>query len=87
MRLLDTMVTAAKNVLFAGTRTTLCVLSICIGITSVSTVMGLGNAAGDSIQKELDRIGVRGIAFYQPSGGAIPAEAVMAVQQADGIVP
>ena len=85
MRLLDTMVTAAKNVLFAGTRTALCVLSICIGITSVSTVMGLGNAAGDSIQKELDRIGVRGIAFYQPSGGAIPAEAVMAVQQADGI--
>lgn len=41
--------------------------------------MSFGLLAGDTVQKELDRIGVSGVAFYHKAGESIAPEAVQAV--------
>lgn len=69
----------------AGTRTVLCVLAICIGITSVSTVLGLGSVAGQTVTTEMERIGIGGVAFYHKSGESLQEEAIEVVAQTNGV--
>lgn len=69
----------------AGNRTLLCILAICIGIASVSAVLSLGVAAGNTVQSELDRIGIDGIVFYPKTGYHVSNEVVDAVKQMNGV--
>lgn len=85
MRCLDLFFISGKNVLRAGTRTALCVLAICIGITSVSAVLGLGSAAGETVKTEMERIGIGGVAFYHKSGESLQEEAIAVVAQTPGV--
>lgn len=81
MSYLDLLTLSGKNVLRAGNRTILCVLAICIGIASVSAVLSLGMAAGNTVQGELDRIGIDGVVFYPKTGYCITDEVVDCVAQ------
>lgn len=81
MILLDQIRLARNNVVRAGMRTTLCVLAICIGIASVSTITSMGTTAGDAIQNELNNIGVRGVAVYTKTGEALSEEALQVMAQ------
>jgi len=85
LRVLDLIVLSIKNLRHAGTRTALCVLAIGIGISSVSTVLTLGFAAGLKVTDELARIGVKGIAFYTKSGHSFSDEAIAAVRHTEGV--
>ncbi len=76
---------ALKNVVRAGTRTVLCVLAICIGITSVNLIISIGGMAGESIQSELDQIGVRGVALYTKTGVSFSPEAVQVIAQTEEV--
>ncbi len=76
MKTLDLLCLSVHNILRAGTRTTLSILAICIGITSVCLISTLGTCAGESIQVELDTIGIRGVAVYTKSGDAISETAL-----------
>ena len=69
----------------AGIRTKLCILAICVGITSVSSVLSFGLLAGESVQQELDRIGVSGVAFYHKAGESLSEQAVAAVATANDV--
>lgn len=82
---LDLLTLSGKNVLRAGNRTILCVLAICIGITSVSAVLSLGLAAGSTVQEELGRIGVDGIVFYPKTGYQITDEVVSCVKEMNNV--
>ena len=75
MTLPEQILLALKNVVRAGTRTVLCVLAICIGITSVNLIVSIGGMAGESIQSELEQIGVRGVALYTKTGVSFSPEA------------
>lgn len=81
MSLPDQILLALNNVARAGTRTVLCVLAICIGIASISTITSLGTTAGDAVQTELNNIGVRGVAVYTKSGEALSEEALQVMAQ------
>ncbi len=81
----DLLTLSIRNVVRAGTRTTLCVLAICIGIASVSMIMTLGNTAGDAIQGELDQIGIRGVIIYPTSGGSLSDTALQVFASSEAI--
>ena len=85
MHPIDLLVLAGKNIFRAGIRTKLCVLAICVGITSVSSVLSFGLLAGDSVQQELDRIGVGGVAFYHKAGESLSEQAVETIASANGV--
>lgn len=85
MHLKDLFVLSAKNVFRAGSRTTLCILAICIGIASVTIVIALGNAAGVSVQAEMERIGIRGIVFYPKNGDDVSSDVMQVIAQTDGV--
>jgi putative ABC transport system permease protein len=85
MTLPEQILLALKNVVRAGTRTVLCVLAICIGITSVNLIVSIGGMAGESIQSELEQIGVRGVALYTKTGVSFSPEAVQAIAQTEEI--
>ncbi len=85
MQIQDLLMLSARNTVRAGTRTVLCVLAICIGITSVGLITAIGNTAGDSIQKELDQIGIRGVAIYPDSEDILSEAALMLFSQSDAI--
>ncbi len=78
-------VLAVKNVVRAGTRTTLCVLAICIGITSITLIMTLGNTAGERIQSEIDQIGLQGVAVYTKTGEPFSETALQVFSQMESI--
>ena len=82
---IDLFVLAAKNVVRAGIRTKLCVLAICVGITSVSAVLSFGFLARESVQGEMERIGIGGVAFYRKDGTSVSDEAVAAVAGASSV--
>lgn len=82
---LDILTLSGKNVWRAGNRTLLCILAICIGIASVSAVLSLGVAAGNTVQGELDRIGIDGIVFYPKTGYRVTNDVVDAVKQMNGV--
>ena len=79
MQTIDLFLLALKNVLRAGVRTKLCVLAICVGITSVSLVLSFGLLAGDTVKNEMQRIGIGGVAFYHKTGEALSERAVQAI--------
>lgn len=81
MYYLDLLNLSGKNVWRAGNRTVLCILAICIGIASVSVVLSLGVTAGNTVQNELNRIGIDGIVFYPKAGYHVPKDAVEAVKE------
>lgn len=81
MTLPDQIFLALNNVLRAGTKTVLCVLAICIGIASVTTITSLGSTAGESVQAELDQIGVRGIVIYSKTGQTLSDDALQVMAQ------
>ncbi len=85
MQVLDLFLLAWRNVHRAGIRTRLCVLAICIGITSVTTVLGVGGTAEQRVTQELERIGISGLAFYTKSGNAFPEDAIQVIAQSDGV--
>lgn len=85
MHPIDLLFLAGKNVFRAGIRTKLCILAICVGITSVSSVLSFGLLAGESVQQELDRIGVSGVAFYHKAGESLSEQAVAAVATANDV--
>ena len=85
MTLPEQILLALKNVVRAGTRTVLCVLAICIGITSVNLIVSIGGMAGESIQSELEQIGVRGVALYNKTGVSFFLEAVQAIAQTEEV--
>ena len=85
MTLPEQILLALKNVVRAGTRTVLCVLAICIGITSVNLIVSIGGMAGESIQSELEQIGVRGVALYTKTGVSFSLEAVQAIAQTEEV--
>ena len=85
MTLPEQILLALKNVVRAGTRTVLCVLAICIGITSVNLIVSIGGMAGESIQSELEQIGVRGVALYTKTGVSFSPEAVQAITQTEEV--
>lgn len=85
MTLPEQILLALKNVVRAGTRTVLCVLAICIGITSVNLIVSIGGMAGESIQSELEQIGVRGVALYTKTGVSFSPEAVQAIAQTEEV--
>ena len=85
MNLPDQILLALKNVLRAGTKTVLCVLSISIGIASVSLIISLGSAASTSVQDELQQIGVRGIAIYTSNGEDFSEASMQVLAQTEGI--
>ena len=65
--------------------TLLCVLAICIGIASVTLILGLGNAASSAVQQEIDQIGLQGVALYHKKGEELSAEVMEAVANIDGV--
>ena len=85
MTLPEQILLALKNVVRAGTRTVLCVLAICIGITSVNLIVSIGGMAGESIQSELEQIGVRGVALYTKTGVSFSPEAIQAIAQTEEV--
>jgi len=85
LRSLDLLILSGKNIFRAGTRTFLCVLAICIGISSVTVVLSLGALAGDSVQKEIERVGIGGVVFYSKSGREISTQAMETIAQTPGI--
>ncbi len=85
MKSMELLILAVKNVLRAGTRTTLCVIAIAIGITAVSSITSLGSAAGESIRHEISRTGVRGIAFYTKTGEAFTERSMQTFKNAADI--
>lgn len=85
MQVLDLFLLAWRNVHRAGIRTRLCVLAICIGITSVTTVLSVGGTAEQRVSQELERIGISGLAFYTKSGNAFPEDAIQVIAQSDGV--
>ena len=80
MQHLDLIILSGKNVYRAGNRTLLCILAISIGIASVSAALSLGTAAGDTVQNELDKIGIDGVVFY-PKTGSVTDDVVATVRQ------
>lgn len=82
---MDLLTLSGKNVFRSGIRTFLCVVAICIGITSVSAVLGIGTATGNTVQQEMKRIGIGGVAFYHKSGDVMPADVVAAIAQTEGV--
>ena len=85
MTLPEQILLALKNVVRAGTRTVLCVLAICIGITSVNLIVSIGGMAGESIQSELEQIGVRGVALNTKTGVSFSPEAIQAIAQTEEV--
>lgn len=85
MQFPDLFILSLKNVSRAGMRTRLCVLAICIGITSVTTVLGFGRTAEQRVAEELDQIGIRGLAFYTKSGSEFPEDAIDVIAQTEGV--
>lgn len=76
---------ALKNVTRAGVRSKLCVLAICVGITSVSSVLSFGLFAGSTVEAELGRIGIGGVAVYHKAGESLTERAVAAIADAPGV--
>ena len=72
---------ALNNVLRAGTKTFLCILAICIGIASVTTIISLGGTAGESVQAELEQIGIRGVVIYSKTGQTLSNDALQVMSQ------
>ena len=64
MKWTDLLRLACRNLAHTGIRAWLCLLAVCIGMTSVSTVFSVGAAAQQGIAQEIDRIGISGLAFY-----------------------
>ena len=81
MTLSDQILLALNNVLRAGTKTFLCILAICIGIASVTTIISLGGTAGESVQAELEQIGIRGVVIYSKTGQTLSDDALQVMSQ------
>ena len=74
-----------RSITRSGAHTILCVLAICIGITSVTLILGIGDAASNAVRQEVDQIGIQGAALYHKKGLALPDEVIEVVAKADGI--
>ena len=85
MQTVDLFLIALKNVARAGVRSKLCVLAICVGITSVSSVLSFGILAGNTVENEMQRIGIGGVAFYHKAGESLSERAVQAIAGAPGV--
>lgn len=81
----DMLLLAGKNLAHTGIRAWLCLLAVCIGMTSVSTVFSLGSAAEQGIAEQLDRIGISGLAFYSPDSLDIQEELLDAVRDVQAV--
>ena len=74
-----------RSITRSGAHAILCVLAICIGITSVTLILGIGDAASNAVRQEVDQIGIQGAALYHKKGLALPDEVIEVVAKADGI--
>lgn len=90
MKWTDMLCLAGKNLLHTGVRAWLCLLAVCIGMTSVSTVFSIGAAAEQGIADELEQIGISGLAFYSQSSFDIAdglLEAVNGIAEVSAAMP
>lgn len=60
----DIFFLAIKNVRYMKKRTTLTMLSICVGIASVVLISSLGNSGTRIVEQEIKKMGVSGITLY-----------------------
>ena len=74
MRTLDLWKIAAKNVRHGRSKSFLCILALCIGISSVCTVLCFGDLAADAVTQEIDRTGLGGLAFYPKHADSVRIE-------------
>lgn len=74
-----------RSITRSGAHTILCVLAICIGITSVTLILEIGDAASNAVRQEVDQIGIQGAALYHKKGLALPDEVIEVVAKSDGI--
>jgi len=70
MQTLDLWKIAAKNVWYGRSKSFLCILALCIGISSVCTVLCFGTLAADAVTREIDQTGLSGLAFYPKHTGS-----------------
>ena len=90
MKWTDLLRLACRNLAHTGIRAWLCLLAVCIGMTSVSTVFSVGAAAQQGIAQEIDRIGISGLAFYSKQPFELQQElldAVKSVQTVSAAMP
>lgn len=90
MKWADLLRLACRNLAHTGIRAWLCLLAVCIGMTSVSTVFSVGAAAQQGIAQEIDRIGISGLAFYSKQPFELQQElleAVKSVQTVSAAMP
>ena len=86
MKLGDVFLMSARNVRKGGVKAALCILAICVGMTSVCTISAAGTAAAETVSAEIDRIGIKGLAFYSESDAyTVDMECMAAVKNIGGV--
>ena len=86
MKGLDIFVYSIRNIKRGGTKTALCILAFCVGVSSVLIMITLGDFARDVVDAELNQIGVGGMAFYTQSNSfAVTRGHLEAVSSVDGV--
>ncbi len=85
MKWIDLLRLACRNLSHTGIRAWLCLLAVCIGMTSVSTVFSVGAAAQQGIAQEIDRIGISGLAFYSKQPFELQQELLEAVENVQAV--
>lgn len=76
MRRFDCVRLAAGNVFRHGLRAGLCVVSVAIGILSVTLISAMGETGRQVVSEQLDTLGISGLSVYikdKKSGQALPA--------------
>lgn len=67
MNFRDIFSIAIKNVRYMKKRTTLTMLSVCVGIASVVLISSLGDSGAHIVEQEIKKMGVSGITLYSNS--------------------
>lgn len=85
MKVNDLWKLSATSVCRAKTHSLLCILAVCIGIASVTIILGFSDAATTVVANEIDGMGIRGAMLYHKKGEALSAEVIQAVSGTDGV--
>ena len=70
----DVLMLAAGNVRCGGVKSLLCSLAVCVAICSACIVSGLGSAAQNAVNTEIEKTGIGGLALYAAAGGYVFGE-------------
>jgi len=88
LKLRDTFLMALGYFRSGRTGSFLCALAVCVGVTSVCAVSGLGSGAAEMISDEVAGIGIGGIAIYANTPGSYyiaPEQAEIVAASVDGV--